>query len=73
MTNGLCKGRNTAFYKGYAIQWFTDIFKCTRIFIYTNVPNNKYLHMSDITLDYVADEFSVISVAKCKIDTIESW
>ena len=72
MTNGLVKERKTLFIKGYAVQWFSNVFKNTKVMIYTNVPNNKYVLMTEITLDYVADEYSVECVAKEKIAEIES-
>lgn len=72
MTNGLVKGRNTVFVKGYAVQWFTDIFKNTKIMIYVCVPGNTYTCMTEITLDYIADEFSVKETAKEKIKEIEN-
>lgn len=73
VTNGLVKDRKTIFINGYAVQWFVNIFKNTKVFIYTNVPNNKYILMAELTLDYVADEFSVEQVAKEKIKNIENY
>ncbi|MGN0553046.1 MAG: hypothetical protein ACI4I1_06655 [Oscillospiraceae bacterium] len=72
MTIGLVKERKTIFIKGYAVQWFFTILKNTKVMIYTNIHNNKYVLMTEITLDYVADDFSVESVAKEKIAEIES-
>ena len=72
MTSGLVKGRNTIFVKGYAVQWFTDIFKNTKIMIYVCVPGNTYTCMTEITLDYIADEFSVKETAKEKIEEIHA-
>lgn len=72
MTSGLTKGRKTIFVNGYAVQWFSTIFNNTKVMIYVNVPNNQYVLMTEITLDYIADDFSVESVAKEKIADIES-
>lgn len=71
MTNGLIKGRKTAFYKGYAIQWFTQ-FLVTKIMIYADIPGNTYICMTEFKiLDTISDE-EVIKVAKAKIEEIES-
>lgn len=72
MTSGLAKGRETIFTNGYAVQWFTNIFKNTKIIIYKNIPNNRYIYLTEITLDYDADKFSVEQTAKEKITDIES-
>lgn len=72
MTNGLVKGRKTIFINGYAVQWFTAILKNTKVMIYTNVPNNKYVLTTEITLDYVADELTVKNIAEERIKEIES-
>ena len=72
MTNGLVKERKTLFINGYAVQWFSSILKDTKIFIYCCMDRNKYRHMADITLDYVADDFTIESIAKEKIMEIES-
>lgn len=72
MTSGLVQGRKTMFINGYAVQWFTNIFKNTKIMIYVCVPSNTYICMTEITLDYVADDFSVEQSAKEKIMEIES-
>jgi hypothetical protein len=72
MTNGLVKDRKTIFINGYAVQWFLNVFKNTKVMIYANVPNNKYVLMTEITLDYIADGITVESVAKAKITEIES-
>ena len=72
MTNGLVKGRKTIFINGYAVQWFSNVFKNTKVMIYAPEPNNKYILMSEITLDYVADDFTVESVAKEKIEQTEN-
>ena len=72
MTSNLVKDRKTFFIKGYAVQWFHTILKNTKVFIYSNVPNNKYVLMTEITLDYFADEFSIEQTAKEKIAEIES-
>jgi hypothetical protein len=53
------------------VQWFVDIFKRTRIFIYCKI-DHRYCHMSDITLDYIADEYTVKCAAEEKIKEIES-
>lgn len=72
MTNGLVKDRKTIFEKGYAVQWFYTILKNTKVMIYTKVPNNRYILMTEITLDYIADEFSVAQTAREKIEEVES-
>lgn len=72
MTTGLVRGRKTIFVKSYAVQWFHDIFKNTKVMIYVCVSGNTYICMTEITLDYVADEFSVEQTAKEKIEEIES-
>lgn len=72
MTSGLVKGRNTMFIDGYAVQWFVDIFKRTRVFIYSEIPCHRYGLMSEITLDYIADEHSVKCAAVEKIAEVES-
>ena len=72
MTLGLVKGRKTLFINGYAVQWFSSILKDTKIFIYICDCSHHYINMSDITLDFIADEFTVESVAKEKITEIES-
>ena len=71
MTNGLVKERKTMFINGYAVQWFSQLLR-TKVMIYANVPNNKYICMSDMTLPYVANEKEVECVAKSKIEEIES-
>lgn len=72
MTIGLVKGRKTIFINGYAVQWFSNILKRTKIMIYVRIPGNTYICMTEITLDYVADDFSVDSIAKEKIAEIEN-
>ena len=71
MTNGLVRERKTMFINGYAIQWFSQLLR-TKVMIYANVPNNKYVCMSEMTLPYVANEKEVECVAKSKIEEIES-
>ena len=71
MTNGLVKERKTMFINGYAVQWFSQLLR-TKVMIYVNVPNNKYVCMSEMTLPYVANEKEVECVAKLKIEEIES-
>jgi hypothetical protein len=71
MTNGLVKERKTMFINGYAVQWFSQLLR-TKVMIYVNVPNGKYVCMSEITLPYVANEKEVECVAKSKIEEIES-
>ena len=71
MTNGLVKERKTMFITGYAVLWFSQLLR-TRVMIYANVPNNKYVCMSEMTLPYVANEKEVECVAKSKIEEIES-
>ena len=72
MTSGLVKERKTIFINGYAVQWFTNIFKNTKIMIYVCVSSNTYICMTENTLDYIADVFSVEQVAKEKIMEFES-
>lgn len=72
MTSGLVKERNTIFINGYAVQWFSTVLKTTKVMIYVCVPGNTYTCMTEITLDYVADENSVESVTREKIEEIES-
>lgn len=71
MTSGLVKERNTMFINGYAVQWFSQLLR-TKVMIYVNVTNNKYVCMSEMTLPYVANEKEVECVAKSKIEEIES-
>ena len=71
MTNGLVKERKTMFINGYAVQWFSQLLR-TKVMIYANVPNNKYICMSEMTLPYIANENEVECVAKEKIAEIES-
>ena len=71
MTNGLVKERKTMFIDGYAVQWFSQLLR-TKVMFYVNVPNNKYVCMSEMTLPYVANEKEVECVAKSKIEEIES-
>lgn len=71
MTNGLVKERKTMFINGYAVQWFSQLLR-TKVMIYANVPNNKYICMSEMTLPYIANENEVECVAKSKIEEIES-
>ena len=71
MTSGLVKERKTMFINGYAVQWFSQLL-ITKVMIYVNVPNNKYVCMSEMTLPYVANEKEVEYVAKSKIEEIES-
>lgn len=67
MTSGLVKERKTMFINGYAVQWFSQLLT-TKVMIYVNVPNNKYVCMSEMTLPYVANEKEVECVAKSKIE-----
>lgn len=71
MTNGLVKERKTMFINGYAVQWFSQLLR-TKVMIYVNVPSNKYVFMSEMTLPYVANEKEVECVAMSKIEEIES-
>lgn len=71
MTSNLIEERNTLFINGYAVQWFSNILKNTKVMIYSCIPGNTYIYMTEITIDYVADRFSVESVAKEKIKEIE--
>ena len=71
MTNGLVKERKTMLINGYEVQWFSQLLR-TKVMIYVNIPNNKYVCMSEMTLPYVANEKEVECVAKSKIEEIES-
>lgn len=71
MTNGLVKERKTIFINGYAVQWFSQLLR-TKVMIYVNIPDNKYVCMSEMTLPYVANEKEVECAAKSKIEEIES-
>ena len=71
MTNGLVKERKTILINGYEVQWFSQLLR-TKVMIYVNIPNNKYVCMSEMTLPYVANEKEVECVAKSKIEEIES-
>lgn len=71
MTKGLVKGRKRFFYKGYAVEWFSTVMKTTKIIIKAKI-DPRYVGISEITLDYVADDFTVEEVAKAKIVEIES-
>ena len=71
MTNGLVKERKTISINGYEVQWFSQLLR-TKVMIYVNIPNNKYVCMSEMTLPYVANEKEVECVAKSKIEEIES-
>lgn len=70
MTNGLIKERKTMFIGGYAVQWFSQLLR-TKVMIYVNVPNNKYVCISEMTLPYVADDNEIRSVANGKIEELE--
>ena len=70
MANGLVKERKTIFINGYAVQWFSQLLR-TKVMIYVNVHNHKYICMSETTLPYVANEKEVERVAKSKIEEIE--
>ena len=72
MTSGLVKERKTFFHKGYAVQWFHSVLKDTKILIYGDYFN-QYIHMSDITLDYIANDAIVEMLAIAKIEEIESY
>lgn len=71
MTSGLVMGRKTTFIGGYAVQWFSQLSR-TKVMIYVNIPNNKYVLISEMTLPYVAEDVKTIEIiAKEKIDEIE--
>jgi hypothetical protein len=71
MTSGLVMGRKTTFIDGYAVQWFSQLSR-TKMMIYVNIPNNKYVLISEMTLPYVAEDVKTIEIiAKEKIDEIE--
>ena len=71
MTNGLVKGRKTMFIKGYAVQWFSQLL-VTKVMIYANIPHNKYVCMLGMTLPYIATDSDIESIAKLKIEEVES-
>ena len=71
MTSALVSGRKTTFIDGYAVQWFYQLLK-TKVMIYVNIPNNKYVLISEMTLPYVAEDVKTIEIiAKEKINEIE--
>lgn len=71
MTSGLVMGRKTTFIDGYAVQWFSQLLK-TKVMIYVNIPNNKYVLISEMTIPYVAEDVKTIEIiAKEKINEIE--
>lgn len=71
MTSGLIKERKTMFINGYAVQWFSQLLR-TKMMIYANVPNNKWVCMTEMTLPYIANDSDIENVAKLKIAEIES-
>jgi hypothetical protein len=72
MTSGLVMGRKTTFIEGYAVQWFSQLLT-TKVMIYANIPNNKYVLISGMTLPYVAEDVKTIEViAKGKIKELEN-
>ena len=72
MTNGLVKDRKTMFIKGYAVQWYSTLMGTTKIIIYVQIPGNRWVSVCEDALDYVADDGSVESFAKGKIEEIEN-
>jgi hypothetical protein len=73
MTNGLNKDRKTIFVNNYAVQWFKTPLKNTKILIYVKIPSHKYINLTELTLDYIADEVSVEMASREKIKEIESY
>lgn len=63
MTNGLVNGRRTMFFKGYAVQWYEDVFGRVKAMLYVNVPNNKYVFLTDFAcasdVRYVVEETTI--------------
>ena len=65
-------GRKTTFIDGYAVQWFSQLLR-TKVMIYANVPNNKYVLVSEMTLPYVAEDVKTIEIiARGKIEELEN-
>lgn len=73
MTNGLVKGRETMFINGYAVQYFYTALKQTKILIYCLLPENVYIDMSELTIDYIVERYKVESIANEKIRQIELY
>ena len=72
MTSGLVMGRKMTFLGGYAVQWFSQLLS-TKVMIYVNVPNDKYVLVSEMTLPYVAEDVKTIEIiAKGKIRELEN-
>jgi hypothetical protein len=72
MTSGLVMGRKTTFIDGYAVQWFSQLLR-TKVMIYANVPKNKYVLVSEMTLPYVAEDVKTIEIiARGKIEELEN-
>ncbi len=71
MTNGLVMGRKTTFIDGYAVQWFSQLLT-TKIMLYVNLPNNKYVLISTMILPYIAEDVDTITkIARGKIEELE--
>lgn len=71
MTNGLVMGRKTTFVDGYAVQWFSQLLT-TKIMLYVNLPNNKYVLISTMVLPYIAEDVKTITkIARGKIEELE--
>jgi hypothetical protein len=65
-------GRKTTFFEGYAVQWFSQLLT-TKVMVYVNIPNNKYVLISEMTLPYVVEDVTTIEIiAKQKIREIEN-
>lgn len=72
MTSGLISGRKTTFIGEYAVQWFSQLLT-TKVMIYVNTPNNKYVLISQMILPYVAEDVKTIEIiARNKIEEIEN-
>lgn len=71
-TSGLLSGTKTTFIKGCAVQWFSQLLT-TKVMIYVNIPNNKYVLLCEMTLPYVAEDVKTIEIiAKNKIEEIKN-
>lgn len=71
MTNGLVMGRKTTFIDGYAVQWFSQLLT-TKIMLYVNLPNNKYVLILTMVLPYIVEDVDTITkIARGKIEELE--
>ena len=71
MTSGLVMGRRTMFVRGYAVQWYVTFLGVTRVLIYTDTPNHKYVLLKMFDCFDGEDPLTVEKVATEKIKEIE--